>query len=414
MIKSRTKIRSRISKHVEKSGLLIKRLPESFKLIILVAVFAVGYIAGTYNYQISAVMRPIFNLKTISTDTLDLSSLQKTYQELSVKFDGKLDKQELINGAKAGMVGALGDPYTVYMNKEESSEFDKALSGNIGAGIGAEIGLRGGNVTIIRVLADNAAIKAGLLGGDTILKINDESTIGFTVDKAVKLIRGEQGTTVKLTVLRGSETKEFTVTRAVINNPSVYSSVSGTVGIITITRFDSETGNLAKNAARSLKTQGVKSIVLDLRDNGGGYVDAAVDVAGLWIEDKVIVTERIGDKVKETLKSGKDAILGGMPTIVVVNGGSASASEIVAGALQDYKAAKLVGVKTFGKGSVQELITLDDGSTLKVTIARWYTPEGKNINKDGIVPEYVVEMNEDSNNTGVDAQLDKAKSLLNS
>ncbi len=415
MIKSRIKMRPRILNKKENGDSLMKNIPPSLAMILVVAVFAIGYIAGTYNYQIIATIKPLFGIRTAgSSAMLDLSSLQKTYQELSVKFDGDIDTQKLIDGANSGMIGALGDPYTVYMNKAESTEFEKSLSGNIGSGIGAEIGLRGKMVTIVRVLADNAAIKAGLQANDIILKINDESTEGFTVDKAVKLIRGDSGTTVKLTILRGTETKEFTVTRATINNPSVYSSVTGTTGVITITRFDTETGSIARTEARNLLKQGVKSIVLDLRDNGGGYVDAAVDVAGLWIENKTIVSEKVGDKLKEELKSGSDAILKGIPTIVLVNGSSASASEIVAGALQDYKAAKLVGVKTFGKGSVQEVITLDDGSTLKVTIARWYTPNGKNINKDGIVPDYVTELTTDNINAGTDPQLDKAKSLLNS
>jgi carboxyl-terminal processing protease len=261
-------------------------------------------------------------------------------------------------------------------------------------------------------LADNAAIKAGLLAGDTVLKINDTSTAGYSVDRAVKLIRGDEGTTVKLTILRGSETKDYTVTRATINNPSVYSTVVDDVGIITITRFDAETGVLAKTAAQGLIKQGAKSVILDLRDNGGGYVDAAVDVASLWLENKVIVTERVGNTVKETLKSGNSAILKNLPTIVLVNGSSASASEIVSGALQDYKVAKLVGTKTFGKGSVQELINLDDGSTLKVTVARWYTPNGRNINKDGINPDSIVEMTEANLNAGIDTQMDKAKDLL--
>lgn len=413
MIKSGIKMRPRILNKKENGENLFKNIPPSLGALMVVAVFAIGYIAGTYNYQIMASIKPLFGIKTGPSSLLDLSSLQKTYQELSVKFDGDIDTQKLIDGANSGMIGALGDPYTVYMNKAESVEFEKSLSGNIGAGIGAEIGLRGKMVTIVRVLADNAAIKAGLQANDIILKINDESTDGFTVDRAVKLIRGDSGTTVKLTILRGTETKEFTVTRATINNPSVYSSVTGTTGVITITRFDTETGVLTKTEARNLLKQGVKSIILDLRDNGGGYVDAAVDVAGLWLENKTIVSEKVGDKLKEELKSGNDAILKNIPTIVLVNGSSASASEIVAGALQDYKAAKLVGVKTFGKGSVQEVVTLDDGSTLKVTIARWYTPNGKNINKDGIVPDYITELTTDNINSGTDPQLDKAKSLLN-
>jgi carboxyl-terminal processing protease len=412
MTKTRTNLSSKISKHVANRDAFLKNMPASFKLIILAATLGVGYIAGVYHYQIESAIKPIIGVKVTGGGELDFKLLQDTYRRLATKFDGSLNKQALIEGANAGMVSALGDNYTMYMNKTESKAFDDALSGNIGSGIGAEISLRGGNVTIVRVLADNAAIKAGLLAGDTVLKINDTSTAGYSVDRAVKLIRGDEGTTVKLTILRGSETKDYTVTRATINNPSVYSTVVDDVGIITITRFDAETGVLAKTAAQGLIKQGAKSVILDLRDNGGGYVDAAVDVASLWLENKVIVTERVGNTVKETLKSGNSAILKNLPTIVLVNGSSASASEIVSGALQDYKVAKLVGTKTFGKGSVQELINLDDGSTLKVTVARWYTPNGRNINKDGINPDSIVEMTEANLNAGIDTQMDKAKDLL--
>ena len=226
------------------------------------------------------------------------------------------------------------------------------------------------------------------------------------------MIRGEEGTTVKLTILRGNETKDYTITRAIINNPSVTSSVSNGLGTITISRFDTETGNLARIAAQDLKNQNVKSIILDLRNNPGGYVDAAQDVASLWLDNKVIVTERTDNVIKSTIKSGSNALLAGIPTIVLVNGNSASASEIVAGALQDYKAAKLVGETTFGKGSVQKLISLDNGAELKVTIARWYTPNGKNITNGGIKPDTVTNLTQDNIDNSVDPQVDAAKNIL--
>ena len=232
------------------------------------------------------------------------------------------------------------------------------------------------------------------------------------VGKVVSLSRGDAGTTVKIKVQRGSEIKEYTVTRAIISNPSVDSSVVDGIGIMTISRFDSETGDLAIAAALDFKKQGVKGVILDLRGNGGGYVSAAVDVAGLWLDNQVIVTERTGDTVKDTLRSGDNAILAGLPTMVLVDGGTASASEIVSGALQDHKAAKLVGEKTFGKGSVQLPISLDGGAEIKVTVAKWYTPNGKNINKEGITPDNIVSLTQDNIDNGVDPQLDAAKNLL--
>jgi len=386
-----------------------------FKIFILAISFifvaAIGYSAGCYNRQIVALISPIFGGKTYSA-SIDLSSVEDTYTELASKFDGTLDKTKLIEGASRGLVEAAGDDYTTFMSSSESTDFNNSLSGKIGGGVGAEVGLKNSKVTIMRTLKDNPAEKAGLMANDIVLKVNDQSTDGWTVDKAVGLIRGDEGTTVKLSILRGTDVKEYTITRAIINNPSVESSVVDGIGIMTISRFDEETGSLAAAAAQDFKNQGVKGIVLDLRGNGGGYVSAAKDVAGLWLDDRVIVTERVGSVVKSTVKSGKNAILAGLPTTVLVNGSSASASEIVAGALKDYNAAKLVGEKTFGKGSVQEIVTLSGGAQLKVTIARWYTPKGKNINKEGITPDSVVTISQKDVDSGVDPQLDQAKKLL--
>jgi carboxyl-terminal processing protease len=323
-----------------------------------------------------------------------------------------LTNQALIDGANKGLVAAAGDQYTLYMNKSDAQAFNDDLSGNIGAGIGAEIGLRSGKVTIVRTLKDNPAIKAGLEAGDIVTAINDESTTDMTVEQAVAKIRGEDGTTVKLAIIRGTEVKEFTVTRAVINNPSVTSTVDGTLGTMTISRFDDQTAELARVAAQEFKQKGVTHIILDLRGNGGGYLTAAQSVAGLWLSDKIVVSERTNGKTTSELRSGSNALLAGISTVVLVNSGSASASEIVAGALQDYGVAKLVGEKTFGKGSVQKLIDLPGGAQLKVTVARWYTPNGHNINKEGIAPDQTAPLTADDINTGRDPQLDKAKEVL--
>ena len=244
------------------------------------------------------------------------------------------------------------------------------------------------------------------------MEINDEAVTGWTVDKAVTNIRGEAGTTVKLKIQRGADVKEFVVTRAVIKNPSVISSIKDGVGTIAISRFDEETGNLARAAAQGFLDKGIKKVILDLRDNPGGYVDAAVSVAGLWLDDQVIVTERTGDTVKETLRSGSNAILKGVSTVVLINGSSASASEIVSGALKDYKAATLVGETTYGKGCVQELISLSDGSQLKVTVAKWYTPKGKNIMKEGITPDVKATLTQVDVDAGIDPQVVAARKAL--
>jgi carboxyl-terminal processing protease len=388
-----------------------KRITPAVMFIIVAVTLAVGYVIGTYHYQIRAAIGPIFGYNAHS-GSIDLSSLEKTYNELAANYDGTLDVEALITGANSGLVAAAGDTYTVYMNSKDTTSYNNGLEGNIGGGIGAVIGIKKSQITIMDVLANNPAIKAGLLANDVVAKINDQDTAGWTVEQAVSQIRGAEGTTVKLSILRGDSSKDYTVTRAIINNPSVISSITDGVGLMEISRFDEQTGTLARAAAQEFKSKGVESVILDLRNNPGGYVSAAVDVAGLWLDNKIVVTERNGEVVKETLRSGNNAILSGIPTIILINSGTASASEIVAGALQDHAAARIVGEVSFGKGSVQELIALDNGAQLKVTVARWYTPNGKTINQNGIVPDVAIGLSQTDVDNGVDPQINEAVRLL--
>lgn len=340
---------------------------------------------------------------------LDVSSLQEVYAALNAKFDGKLDTQKLIDGAKHGMVSAAGDPYTVYMSAEEAKTFNGDLEGTF-EGIGAELGKKDDKLTVISTLDNSPAQKAGLVSGDVIAKVNDEESVDWAIDKAVSKIRGEKGTTVKLTIVRGSEPKEFTITRAAITDPSVKSEVTAdNIGIMRISRFgQSDTAHLARLAAEDFKAKGVKGVIVDLRGNGGGYRDAAVDIAGIWMNNKLVMTERSNGKVTETLKTGNDAILAGVPTVVLINGGSASASEILAGALKDNGVATLLGEKSFGKGSVQAMEQLSGGGMIKVTVARWYTPNGKNINKEGINPDTEVKISDADVKAAKDTQKEAA------
>lgn len=389
-----------------------RRLPGSMITIGLIVVLGLGYIAGTFNNQIISTVAPLFGMKSYA-GTLDLSGLQTTYRTLKANYDGTTDDQALIEAANKGMVSALGDPYTLYFNAKEAAAFNNDLTGTIGGGIGVELSLRNEHITVVRVLADNPGEKAGMAVEDVITKVNDTPvTAAMALNDVVLKIRGDVGTTVKITVARGTDTKDFTITRANVTNPSVYAKVTNGIGIMTITRFDDQTGQLAQAAARSFKNQNVTSVILDLRGNGGGYLTAAQEVASLWLNNKTVVTERTNGKITDDLKSGTDPILTGLPTTVLVNASSASASEITAGALQDNGVAKLVGVTTFGKGSVQKLIDLPGGAQLKVTIAKWYTPKGKNISKEGITPDKVVTISADDINAGRDPQLDAAKALL--
>lgn len=381
-----------------------RKVPGIVMLLAFALVAGIGYVAGVVNSgELNGRIGTL-----LGGEQIDLSSVQATYRALSDNFDGKLDQQKLIEGANKGLVEAAGDDYTVFMNRSESSEFDNSLTGNIGGGIGVEVGERNSVATVLRVLRDNPAEKAGVETGDIIVKVNDESTENLTLNEVTGKIRGEVDTTVKLTVVRGGAEREFNITRAQVNNPSAYGEIKDGVGVLTITRFDNETGRLARAVASDFKAKGVKGVVLDLRGNGGGYVTAAQEVAGIWLDNQLVTSERANGRTTEELKSKGTPILNGVPTTVLVNGSSASASEIVAGALRDHKAAKLVGTTTFGKGSVQKLVNLSDGAMLKVTIARWYTPAGVNISEKGLTPDTTIERTAEDINAGRDPQLDGA------
>lgn len=382
-----------------------RRIPGIILVFAFVFVAGVGFFAGMVNSQLMTYgsLKGMF-----SRNNADFSSLNETYRALVANFDGNIDKAKLVEGANKGMVNALGDQYTVFMNAAESNSFNDSLTGNIGGGVGIELGMRNSVPTVLRLLKDNPAEKAGVLVGDVITAVNDESVDGKSINDIVTKIRGEADTSVKITVLRSGESKTFAITRQVVNNPSAYGTVQDGVGLLTITRFDSNTGDLARQIATDFKNQNVKGVVLDLRGNGGGFVSSAQQVAGIWLNNQVVVSERANGKTVDELKTANNALLDGMPTVVLVNESSASASEIVAGALRDHKAAKLIGTTTFGKGSVQKVLSLSDGATLKVTVARWYTPAGVNISQTGIKPDVTVERTATDINAGQDPQLKAA------
>ena len=378
--------------------------------LTLVIVAIVSFVAGARSDALFANVASVFGIRT-SNKTIDLSSVQKTYQELVANYDGKLDTQKLIYGANRGLVEAAGDPHTSYMDPDEAKEFDKSLSGQIGGGIGAEIGLRNNKPTIIKPLENSPAQKAGIKAGEVIVKVNDESSSDWSVDKVVSKIRGEIGTSVKLTLLSEGQTREVSVVRQNIVSPAVESEVDGEIGILKVNRFGDDTVSLSRKYASEFVEKGVKKVILDLRNNPGGTVGAAQGLLGIWLDNQIAMTERRGSEIVKTLRTTGAPILGNMKTVVLINGNSASASEITAGALREYGKATLVGQKSYGKGSVQIVLGLPGGSQMKVTEARWYTPKGKNIDKTGIEPDVKVDLSSDDVNNSVDPQMDKAKSL---
>ena len=378
--------------------------------LTLVIVAIVSFVAGARSDALFANVASVFGVRT-SNKTIDLSSVQKTYQELIANYDGKLDTQKLIYGANRGLVEAAGDPHTAYMDPDETKEFDKSLSGQIGGGIGAEIGLRNNKPTIIKPLENSPAQKVGIKAGEVIVKVNDEASSDWSVEKVVSKIRGEVGTSVKLTLLSDGKTREVSVVRQNIVSPAVESEIDGEIGILKVNRFGDDTVSLSRKYASEFVEKGIKKVILDLRNNPGGTVGAAQGLLGIWLDNQIAMTERRGSEIVKTLRTTGTPILGNMKMVVLINGNSASASEITAGALREYGKATLVGQKSYGKGSVQIVLGLPGGSQMKVTEARWYTPKGKNIDKTGIEPDVKVDLSSDDVNNNVDPQMDKAKSL---
>jgi len=347
---------------------------------------------------------------------LNYSSVNQVYNDLKNQYDGKLTQTQLLNGLKNGLTQSTNDPYTEYFTPNQAQQYNNELQGTF-SGIGAELGEdSSNNIEIIAPLANTPASKAGLQAGDIVAAINGKSTNGMSIDVAVDDIRGSSGTKVTLSVIRNdSQQLTFTITRANITVPSVnYKILSGNIGYMQINQFSNDTSDLAKKAAQSFQKAHVKGVILDLRDNPGGLVTAAVDVSSLWLPSgTTVMQEKTGNVVDQTYTSNGNDILNGIPTVVLINAGTASAAEITTGALHDNGQAYVIGAKSFGKGVVQQLDNLPGGAELKVTIASWYRPNGKNINHIGITPDKVVQITAQDTQNGQDPQKTAALQYLN-
>ena len=354
----------------------------------------------------------------------DFSLFWEAWEKLHDKYvdKGKLDDGKLLYGAISGMVDGAGDPYTVFFPPAESEAFKQDVGGSFG-GIGAEIGKRNGFLVVIAPLEDTPAQRAGLQAGDKILKINGEPTDDLTVEQAVRKIRGEVGTKVPLSLLRGndgSKAKDIVIERAVIKIPitKLAALKDNTIAHLSFYSFTSTAPfEFQQAASKVLATTGYKGVILDLRNNPGGFLEVAVDIAGWFLNtgDLVAIEDFGNGEANGNKNEFRATGLGGLknyPTIILVNQGTASAAEILAGALRDNRGVKLVGDKTFGKGSVQELVNFKNGSSLKVTIAKWLTPKGISISEQGLEPDYKVSISEEDAEAKRDPQLDKAVEIL--
>ncbi len=389
---------------------MFKRLNLSLWSVVTggVLIFGLAYgLGGHYKGVIPGIT------KSAPPEVVDQVGLSQIYDLLAKNFDGSLDKTKLRDGAKAGLAAAAGDPYTVFLNADEAKQLSDDLSGTL-TGIGAEITLQNGKLLIVSPIAESPADKAGLKPKDEIISIDGQDVTGLTLDQAVNKIRGPKGTSVKLKIVRGTAAPfEVTITRDVITVASVKWSMKSGDGYIQITRFGTDTADKLTQAIRELKSQGATKFILDLRNDPGGYLDTAVSVASQWLPgDQLVVEERHDGQSTDKLKSQGGGGLVSTPLVVLINGGSASASEIVAGALHDHGAARLVGEKSFGKGSVQKIFELGGGAELKITVAHWFTPNGVNIGKEGIKPDTEVGLSDADVAAGRDPQLDKAIQLL--
>ncbi len=327
----------------------------------------------------------------------------------------KLDDKELFYSALRGLVGGLGDPYTDFFDPETTKDFNEQIAGQF-AGIGAELSVKeGGIMTVVAPLPETPAEKAGILSGDKIFSVDGKEVTGMPLEKVVRMIRGTAGTTVTLVIVRGDEEpKDFVITRDIIEIKSVkYEFRADGLAYLQISGFNADTSELVSKFEKELKTRKPRGIILDLRNDPGGLLETALDIGSKWVEKDTLLIEKFGDGREIKYTAGNKAVFKGYPTVVLINQGSASASEIVAGALQDYKLGTLVGKKSFGKGSVQMLKSLSDGSSVKVTVAKWLTPNGRSINEEGIQPDVEVDITKEDVQNKKDPQLEKAIELLN-
>lgn len=387
-------------------------------IILFACVYSSGYFIGKISSgKIELKVGSELYEKTALPEVFKNSLIEQVWTILRNDFVDreKIDEKKLYYGALKGFVSGLEDPYTVFLDPETTKEFDDQIAGSF-EGIGAEIAIKDGLVTVVAPLPGTPAEQAGLLAGDKIYTVDGKEVIGLGLEKVVRMIRGPRGTQVSLLIVRGEEEpREVKITRGVIELKSVkwITLREDNIFYIALSGFNGDTVKLFDAAVKEILKKKPKGIILDLRNNPGGLLDTALEIVSYWVGDsQLVLKEKFGDGRETEYRADEKATLKGYPTVVLINAGSASGAEIVAGALQDYGLAKLVGQKSFGKGSVQALKKLPDGSSIKVTIAKWLTPKGRSINDEGIAPDVEVKLTKKDVENQKDPQLEVALEML--
>jgi carboxyl-terminal processing protease len=391
-------------------------------LVVAAALLGSGFLLGFKSgrkFPENIVVKGVQNVDGGMPGNVNFGVFWQAWQMINdnyLKNEGVSNSDKLY-GAIGGLVNSLGDPYSEFFNPKDNKKFYEDVQGNFG-GIGAELGMKDGQLVIIAPLKGTPASRAGLLAGDKILAINSSSTEGISIDNAVSLIRGQEGTTVTLTIMRNGwqKSKDFKITRANIVVPTIDAeTVDDNILRLELHSFNANAEYLFYQAMFKALSGGSRGMILDLRNNPGGYLEVAVDLAGWFLpRGSLVVSEEGRVRPKTEFRANGNAALANFPVVVLINKGSASAAEILAGALRDDRGIKLVGETSFGKGTVQELEPLPDGSAIKLTVAHWVLPSGGILENGGLVPDFEVKMTDDDVANHRDPQLDKAIEVLRS
>ena len=380
------------------------------KALIIIAIagltFGLGYQVGLEEAEVKS-----------QPEDIDFSLFWEAYNRVENLYvdSEKINEEDIVHGAIRGMLGSLGDPHTSFFDQEESRRFLDDVSGYY-EGVGMEVGIRNGDIQVISPIEGTPASRAGLRSGDTILEIDGKSTTNMELEEAVDMMRGEEGTSVNIVIGRNRTTHEFDLERAQIQMPSVdWELLDSDIGYLKIHYFHQDLMTEFNELVPEITSSPAEKIILDLRNNPGGALDASLELANFFLDqgDVIVKSQGSDGEIGQVYEASRSSVTFDQDLVVLINEGSASASEILAGALKYHRGAEIVGTTSFGKGSIQTMVNLSDMSNLKITISNWVTPDGKLITDKGITPDYEVQITTEDIDADIDPQLDKAIEIIN-